>query len=67
MPVQYRFLMLNPAMRVVQDITLLCLRDADALVIAEGIAGVNSVEVWDNRRLVGFVQSAEERRAVRAA
>jgi hypothetical protein len=57
----YRFLLLDAEMAAVHDMTLVCLNDSDAMLIARRIGGVSNVQVWDDRRLVGFVHARPER------
>ena len=63
----YRFLLLDAEMTAVQDLTLVCLSDSDAMLIARGIGGGCNVQVWDDRRLVGFVRARPDRNAEIAA
>ena len=53
----YRFLLLDAEMEQVHDISLVCLDDSDAMLIARRIGGGRNVQVWEDRRLVGFVHA----------
>lgn len=51
----YTFILKDPGVAPVHQINLVCLTDADAMLIARGVAGGRDVEVWDQDRLVGKV------------
>jgi hypothetical protein len=53
---EYRFLLLNSAGAVLQEIDMVCLDDEAALLLAERFAIQNPVQVWSDGRYVGDVQ-----------
>ncbi len=63
----YRFQLLDSEMEPVHDLNLICLSDSDAMLIAQRIGGGRNVQVWDGRRLVGFVSARPEQAAEVAA
>jgi hypothetical protein len=63
----YRFLLMESETGAVHDMTLVCLNDSDAMLIARGIGGGRDVEVWDHHRLVGCVHARPPRGAEAAA
>jgi len=63
----YRFLLLDAEMEQVHDMSLVCLNDSDAMLIALRIGGGCNVQVWEDQRLVGFVRARPERGAEIAA
>jgi hypothetical protein len=63
----YRFLLLDTEMEQVHDMSLVCLNDSDAMLIARRIGSGCNVQVWEDRRLVGFVHARPERGAEIAA
>lgn len=64
---EYRFLLLDPEMEQVHDMLLVCLNDTDAMLIARRIGGGCNVQVWEDRRLVGFVHAKPGQQAEIAA
>ena len=53
----YRFLLRESDTGEVEALTLICLTDTDAMLIARGLGGGREVEVWDHQRLVGRVHA----------
>jgi hypothetical protein len=49
----YRFVVLDHQMYPARELTLSCLRDSDALLIAQAVGGGAGVEIWQNSRMVG--------------
>jgi hypothetical protein len=63
----YRFLLLNAQAGTFQELTLVCIGDDDALLIARGIGGGCNVEIWEDTRLVGVVLPQNRGRTEAAA
>jgi hypothetical protein len=53
---EYRFLLLNGAGAVLQEIDMVCLDDEAALLLGERFAIQNPVQVWSDGRYVGDIQ-----------
>lgn len=64
---EYRFLLLNSAGAVLQEIDMVCLDDEAALLLAERFAIQNPVQVWSSDRYVGDVQPQPAKPAQAAA
>ena len=58
---EYRFLLLNSAGAVVQEIDMVCLDDEAALLLGERFAIQNPVQVWSHERYVGDVHRGDGR------
>jgi hypothetical protein len=63
----YRYLLIDVESGQAEEIVLICLTDADALLIARGIGGGRDVEVWEDHRLVGCVPAGAHRERIVAA
>jgi hypothetical protein len=63
----YTFVLKDTATAAGHQIDLVCLTDADAMLIARGVAGHRHVEVWAGSRLVGQVHPAPAAMARAAA
>jgi len=50
---EYRFVVLDARMHAARELTLSCLRDSDALMIAQVMSGGAAVEIYQNSRMVG--------------
>jgi hypothetical protein len=50
---EYRFVVLDERLHADRELTLSCLRDADALMIAQVMGGGAAVEIYQNSRMVG--------------
>ncbi len=53
----YRFILLDGMGEAITEVALLCLEDPDALVVASHVGPRNHVQVFENDRFVGLVQS----------
>ena len=63
----YRFLILNAEAGTFRELTLVCIGDSDALLLARGIGGGGNVEIWEDNRLVGVVRPKPPQQAEAAA
>lgn len=52
---EYRFLLLNSAGNVLQQIDMVCLDDEAALLLGERFAIQNPVQVWSHDRYIGDI------------
>jgi hypothetical protein len=55
---EYRFRLRDVASQAVRDMTMVCLDDEAALLLAERFALGHDVEVWEGERFLGLVPSA---------
>lgn len=55
---EYRFRLRDVASQAVRDMTMICLDDEAALLLAERFALGHDVEVWEGERFLGLVPSA---------
>jgi hypothetical protein len=60
---EYRFLLLNSAGAVLQEIDMVCLDDEAALLLGERFAIQNPVQVWSHDRYVGDIQPTKAKPA----
>ncbi len=64
---EYRFLLLNGAGAVLQEIDMVCLDDEAALLLGERFAIQTPVQVWSDGRYVGDIQPPPTKPAQAAA
>jgi hypothetical protein len=61
---EYRFVVLDGAMRPVRELKLTCVSDDGAMILAEVVDGRALVEVWRDDRMVGRSGPGERPRSV---
>jgi hypothetical protein len=63
----YTFVLRDTDTGLARQLQLVCLTDADAMLIAHGIGGARDIQVWERDRLVGEVKPRPPRNGEIAA
>jgi hypothetical protein len=63
---EYRFVLLDADMRPVDEITLVCPTDTDAMTVGGRFGSRRHVQVWDEDRFIGIVAASNPTRSTGA-